>query len=300
MAQKILIDTDPGQDIDDLLAIWFALLRPELQIVGITTVVWPTGRRARLVKRLLRYLDRLDIPVGVGADDPRRSFTPEEQTKWRNFAAAMNHACFAEPPDPLDNPANLMAVDLILRTIREHPGEVILACIAPPTNIAAALTADPGIIPLVKSISLMGGEIALDRSEHNIAFDHDSSRVVLESGIPITMGTWSVTRQLVLDDADCARIRERGTPLCIAMAEAIKAWHPVQSWKPGPVMYDLFPIVHSYDSAFYGTEEMRVRVETEGENKGKTLLSDDGRLINVTTAIEAEALHRIYMETILT
>jgi len=36
--QKILIDTDPGQDIDDLLAIWFAMLRPKLEVVGITTV----------------------------------------------------------------------------------------------------------------------------------------------------------------------------------------------------------------------------------------------------------------------
>ena len=56
----ILIDTDPGQDIDDLLAIHFALLRQELDIKAITTVTWPSDQRGRLIKRLLRYLEELN------------------------------------------------------------------------------------------------------------------------------------------------------------------------------------------------------------------------------------------------
>jgi purine nucleosidase/pyrimidine-specific ribonucleoside hydrolase len=51
--QKVLIDTDPGQDIDDILAIAFALKRPELDIKAITTVTKPSYKRARIVKRLL-------------------------------------------------------------------------------------------------------------------------------------------------------------------------------------------------------------------------------------------------------
>jgi len=45
--EKIIIDTDPGGDIDDLMAIWFALLRPELDIKAITTVTFPSEKRAR-------------------------------------------------------------------------------------------------------------------------------------------------------------------------------------------------------------------------------------------------------------
>mgnify|MGYP002653422888 CR=1 FL=1 len=36
MAQKIIIDTDPGQD--DALAILLALASPELEVLGLTTV----------------------------------------------------------------------------------------------------------------------------------------------------------------------------------------------------------------------------------------------------------------------
>jgi purine nucleosidase/pyrimidine-specific ribonucleoside hydrolase len=59
---KILIDTDPGQDIDDLLAMHFALLRPELEILAICSATKPARLRARLVKRLLRMCGREDIP----------------------------------------------------------------------------------------------------------------------------------------------------------------------------------------------------------------------------------------------
>jgi len=64
---RILIDTDPGQDIDDLLAILFALRRPELEVCAITTVTLPSDRRARLIKRLLRMLGRTGIPVAAAA-----------------------------------------------------------------------------------------------------------------------------------------------------------------------------------------------------------------------------------------
>jgi hypothetical protein len=106
MRQKILIDTDPGQDIDDLLAIWFALLRPELDVVGITTVTWPTVDRARLVKRLLRYLNRADVPVAAGQDYPTHEMSDADKARLHDRAGSMNHASFAEPLDARDDPGN--------------------------------------------------------------------------------------------------------------------------------------------------------------------------------------------------
>lgn len=150
--QKIIIDTDPGQDIDDLLAIIFALKRPELDIKAITTVTYPAARRARLVKRLLRYVGRTDIPVGVGMEWPLRPFSEEDRKSQNDPRATMNHESFAEPFDPKDDPGNLDAVDLIIRTVEENPGDLILACIAPLTNIACALRKKPDIAGKIKAI----------------------------------------------------------------------------------------------------------------------------------------------------
>lgn len=298
--QKILIDTDPGQDIDDLLAIWFALLRPELEVVGITTVTWPSDGRARLVKRLLRYLDRADVPVAAGMQYPLRPFTPDDAARQHDLSWSMNHASFAEPHDPRDAAGDDDAVDLIVRTIERHPGQVILACIAPLTNVAAALRRKPEIAGKIKHVAMMGGETALNRLEHNVAFDYVAASLVLTSGVPIVMGTWDVTRRFVLSPADCHTIAARGTPLAVAMAAAVKQWHPAQSWKPGPVMYDLFPMVWAFDKSFYTTRPTPVHVETAGEHtKGMTVIGGDAQHIEVTTDVRAPELRELYLQTIL-
>ena len=90
--------------IDDLLAIFFALRRPELDIQAITTVTLPTAPRARLVKRLLRYLDRTDIPVAAGLQFPLRRLSEAEIREQNDFFRTVNHYAFAEPEDPRDQP----------------------------------------------------------------------------------------------------------------------------------------------------------------------------------------------------
>lgn len=297
--QKILIDTDPGQDIDDLLALWFALLRPELDVRAITTVMAPALGRARLVRRLLRHLGRTDVPVAAGMDLPLRAFAPGELAKPADLAVVMNHACFAEPPHPDDEPPHGDAVQLIIDTIERHPGEVVLACIAPLTNIACALRRKADLAPKIKAIALMGGEVALSRAEHNIASDPIAADIVLTSGVPIAMGTWSVTRQCALDMDDCARLGRMDTALGAAMAQAIAAWHPAQSWKPGPVLYDLFPIVWAFDRGWYDTKPMAVRVETRGgATTGLTMPVEPGTTIDVTTGLRP-GLREFFMSTVL-
>ena len=297
--QKIIIDTDPGQDIDDLLALLFALKRPELDIQAITTVTWPSDKRARMVKRLLRYLDRTDIPVAAGMQFPLRQCSEQEVRNQHDLACTMNHYAFAEPEDPRDQPGTEDAADLIIRTVEKHPGEIGLACIAPLTNIACALRRKPEIASKIKYIALMGGETALNRIEHNVAFDYIASDVVLTSGVPIFMGTWEVTRRFVLTQDDCALFKNSASPLHQALGRSIDLWHPVQNWKPGPVMYDIFPIIWSFDRSFYTTVPKSVRVETRGEfTRGMTVVSGDRPNIEVTTDIRAPEVRELFLETV--
>jgi purine nucleosidase/pyrimidine-specific ribonucleoside hydrolase len=264
-AQKIIIDTDPGQDIDDLLAILFALHRPELDIKAITTVTLPSDKRARLVKRLLRYLNRTDVPVAAGMQFPLRQFSDAEVRDQSDLHWTMNHYAFAEPEDPRDQPGDEDAVDLIIRTVDRYPGEIGLVCMAPLTNVACALRKKPGIAGRIKYIAMMGGEITLNRVEHNVGFDYIAADVVLTSGIPIFMGTWDVTRRFVLSMSDCELFGKSSSLLCQAMGRSIDLWHLAQSWKPGPVMYDVFPVIWSFDSSYYTMAPMSVRVRP-GEN----------------------------------
>lgn len=298
--ERLIIDTDPGQDIDDLLALAFALQRPELDVRAITTVTQPADKRARLVKRLLRHLDRSDIPVAAGMPWPMRP-VPEAERRWLDDPRnTLNHYAFAEPEDARDDPGPEQAVDLIIRTVEAHPGEIVLACLAPLTNIACALRQKPAIAGKIKAIAMMGGEVALNRAEHNVAFDYVAAEIVLAAGIPLAMGTWDVTRRFVLMPEDCARFGQSQKPLCQALGQAMALWHPAQSWKPGPVMYDLFPIAWAFDRSYYITKPMSIRVETRGEfTRGMTVVSGNTPNADVTTDIRADALRDIYLQTVL-
>ncbi len=300
MSVKWIIDTDPGQDIDDLLALAFALRRPELDIRAITTVTYPSEERARLVLRLLRHLDRRDIPVAAGAQWPMSPVPDSLRKRLEDLSYSMNHASFAEPRDPGDTPGAEHAADLIIRTVEAHPGEIGIAAIAPLTNIATALTKRPDIAGAIRHIAWMGGETTLNRIEHNAAYDYLATEIVLSSGIPLFMGTWDVTRRFVLGPEDCALFHADSSPLNQALGRAIDDWRPAQPWKPNPVMYDIFPFAWSIDPSLYTFETCGVSVETRGEyTRGMTVLRGDApSSIAVTTRLDEPRIRKLYLETL--
>src|SRR3989338_1250017 len=67
-SKKLIIDTDIGTDIDDALALVYAV-RSGYNIPLITTVHGDTVRRAHIAKKLTRLLGT-DIPVAAGEQKP--------------------------------------------------------------------------------------------------------------------------------------------------------------------------------------------------------------------------------------
>jgi inosine-uridine nucleoside N-ribohydrolase len=66
------------------------------------------------------------------------------------------------PPDGFathTRPAKKDAVDFIIQTIHRFPHEVTILEIAPPTNMGLAIRKDPTIVPLIKQIVTMAGQI---------------------------------------------------------------------------------------------------------------------------------------------
>lgn len=68
--RKVIIDCDPG--IDDSLALMLALSSPELEIVGITVVCGnaPTKIGVENALKVLKLMNRLDVPVYYGEEKP--------------------------------------------------------------------------------------------------------------------------------------------------------------------------------------------------------------------------------------
>ena len=70
MKRKIIIDCDPG--IDDSLAIMLALSSNDIEVLGITIVCGnsPVEMGFENAKKVLKQMNRLDIPVYIGASQP--------------------------------------------------------------------------------------------------------------------------------------------------------------------------------------------------------------------------------------
>ena len=70
MATRIWIDTDLGTDVDDALALAFALRHPELELVGVSTVFGDVELRTKMAEELLRLGGAEGVPALVGLGKP--------------------------------------------------------------------------------------------------------------------------------------------------------------------------------------------------------------------------------------
>src|SRR5947207_14514900 len=86
-SEKIIIDTDIGDDVDDAFAVALALRSPELQILGITTTFGDTEARAKVLDRFLAEAGRQDVPVAAGTPTPPKgTFTQRRYAEDNPFA----------------------------------------------------------------------------------------------------------------------------------------------------------------------------------------------------------------------
>src|SRR5579863_5393595 len=109
--EKIIIDTDIGDDVDDAFALALAVQSPELEILGVTTTFGDTETRAKITGRFLGEVARAEIPVRAGKSTATRN--PMSQRRYADAAH------FTKPSHP-------DAVDFLLDQIRKHPGEITL------------------------------------------------------------------------------------------------------------------------------------------------------------------------------
>lgn len=129
MPLPFILDTDIGTDVDDALALAFALRHPDLDLRAVTTVSGDTGRRARIAKKLLLIAGRGDIEVAAGERG-------EQSQPLRSAEAGHEDAMLGDTSTDLPLAAR-DAVTLLLDACETHSYEI--ATVGMQSNIAAAL-----------------------------------------------------------------------------------------------------------------------------------------------------------------
>src|SRR5450432_897055 len=252
--EKIIIDTDIGDDVDDAFAVALALRSPEVEIVGITTSFGDTETRAKLVDRMLVDAGRTDIPVAAGvATHTNNSFTQRRYAEGGHFARSSH-------PD---------AGSFILEQIRKNPGQITLVAIGPLVNVGGLIDKDAETFRKLKRVVLMGGSI--DRGyadpygpptpaqpEWNIKNDVASAQKLFATGVPIYMMPLDST-QLKLDEVKREFLFRQGTPITDTLTLLYHEWG-----QETPTLFDPMTIAFVVDEKLCPVEAMRIRVDDKG------------------------------------
>ena len=258
--ERIILDTDIGTDVDDVMAVALAAVSPELKVEGITTVYGDVDLRSRMVVKALKLLGREDIPVFAGSRDV---LLRNREIWWLGHEG---EGLLTEEDKTLKY-ESMHAVDFMIDTVMNNPGEITLIGIGPFTNFAIALAKEPRVAEAVKQIIIMGGSarlglngMDLEHSDHNVSRDPESASLLFRSGAPIVMCGYDVTRQVLVGEKEIQRLEASGTPLNLAMARMMRIWF--QYWKRDyTAMNDPLCVAMAYNPSLCGGRMMNVTVE---------------------------------------
>ena len=269
-AQKIIIDTDPGQD--DAVAILLALASPdEIEVLGITAVAGNvplslTEKNARIVCELA---GRPDIPVYAGCDRPlKRKLVTAEHVHGKTGLDG------PELPEPKIKLHEKHGVDFIIDTILQEPENSISLCpLGPLTNIASAILKQPKIVSRIKKIVLMGGayfEVGniTPAAEFNIFVDPDAAKIVFEAGIDMVVMPLDVTHKALVTEKRNEAFRQLKSPVGLAVAEMTDFFERFDKEKygsSGAPLHDPCVTAYLIDPKIFSGKNINVEIETKSE-----------------------------------
>ena len=199
-AIKVIADQDSaGPHGTNFLSLLMLLNAPQIDLLGITTVSGDQWVEPATVFALhaVELAGRTEVPVVKGAERPLLRTGREQELRealygsYPSWHGSLNPG--TPPPRgdlgaagrlPEDASRTLGAPRVSSsRPIRAHPGEVVLYMAGPLTNLALAVRMDPGIVPLVKALYIMGASSG-GGFELNWWWDPEAAAIVMREAWP--------------------------------------------------------------------------------------------------------------------
>ena len=205
---RIHVDTDFAGDTDDAAALAMVLGWPDTELVGVTTVADPDGRRAGYASHLLHLAGRGDVPVAAGAGT--------SLTTGRTMGALPDHGAYWGDEEVPARPVRPGAATAQLAASIESGSTVV--AIGPCTNLALLEEARPGVLREARVV-VMGGWVAPapdgfppwgPAMDWNVQCDPVATLTVLSSCSGLTMVTLTAAMGAHLRGRHLARLEASG------------------------------------------------------------------------------------------
>ena len=294
MSRPVLIDTDPG--CDDAVAILTALERPDLEVVGLTTVHGnaPVGETTANARAILELVDRADVPIAKGTDRPLT--VPLRTAEHIHGEGGIRGD--VPTPTAASRPVDAHAAQFIVEQARAHEGGLTLAAIGPLTNVALAHAMEPDLPDLLDELVVMGGAAFVSGNvtplaEANFHTDPHAAHRVVRDCSPTLVGL-DVTANAAVPPAEVESL-PRDDPLGRSIYEWLTYYGDDQLEQYGiesAAIHDALVIAALVDDGVLETERYPMEVGTDSEMARGALVCDRngvrGETSNGAVALEAD------------
>ena len=292
-AKKVIIDTDPG--VDDAIAILMALRYSSLQVLGLTTVGGnvPLARGTRNALALLEYAGRTEIPVSRGSALPIRG------QYGYSFPVHGARGLTRRLPNPSTRPTGQRAVDFLAGELGKQPGEILLIALGPLTNLANLLTKYPGSLEQASGLVVMGGAIDVpgnvtDYAEFNFYSDPEAAKLVLSSGVPLSLIDLAASRQVAIDRQAGRELKPRNNLGALA-AQLLNNWFRRDSGRQRFFFHDPLAMAVALDLDIVNTQNVQVAVETADPVRlGESKITSRPGPVAVVRQVDQDGFFRLF------
>jgi len=281
---SLILDTDLGDDVDDVFALAYAARHPRINLCAVTTVLGDTNWRAALALRLLDELGVDDVPVAAGAAGG------EVNTVTLSGDVVVPTSAY----DPRCDPRS--ATELMADVIASAPQPVWLGTIGPATNAAVLLDERPEALEGLAGIVMMGGrhEPAFPR-EHNFGTNPEAAAAVCNGGGPVLVGDYVVTCQARLRREDLPRVR-RAPGVGASLAAMLETYFDRRE-RDWTSMYDPAALTLALDEKFLKLDPTPMRADVV-DSQVRFAPASKATDLRLAASIDTEAFHEELLSVI--
>ena len=317
MSLPIIVDCDPGNripgaNVDDSLALLYALRHPELDCREVWTVFGntPSDTGARCAQEIVdrtALIGQTPPRIRQGSTHPLLASTQRWDRQREEYASspegvhAWGDGCFVPVAGDGDSSIDEAVAEKLFRDVADAASagaatsvgqKVTIVAIGPLTNIARLLAAHPECSEHIERIVLMGGCFGFgDLVDTNFAVDPEATQIVFDSAIPLTIVPLDTTRTTHMSAERWNRMLKacEETDLADALRHWINPWLAFsQQTRPVDGMW-----VHDLVTLFALTNPELVTIEDAHcavTEAGKLMRCSNGHLVNIVTAVDNESL----------
>tara|TARA_B100002052_G_scaffold197357_1_gene180079 strand:+ start:995 stop:1909 length:915 start_codon:yes stop_codon:yes gene_type:complete len=289
--RNFLIDTDTGSD--DAVALAMALNNSNIKIEAITVVAGNIPVEQGLQNALYTVeLCNKKTPVYLGEDKPlKRSLRTSEFFHGQDGLGDIGLDLKGRKATDGN------AIDIIIEKVYEFENNLEIVAIGPLTNLALTIKRDPKIISKIKNCFIMGGTAfgpgnITPFSEFNFWVDPEAAKIVLQSGMEITLIDWDATKKYAWFDSNTIKsINNLNTPLSKFSMDIQNNPKKYKKKKYGNEMIELAdPLAMAIaldPSIIIKSKKYNVNIDLSNkERRGENILNEEGEK-NTTVILKA-------------